>query len=118
MEVVLTATIEKGWHIYATDLVNDLGPLPTEIRFAPSQGFDMLGGLVEPIPDQVFDPNFEMEVRYHSGTVRFVQMVKPKGDGQVAVSGEVEYMVCNNETCLPPKTLPFHIPVEVKSMKQ
>lgn len=109
VQVVLTATMEEGWHIYATVLENELGPLPTAVRFNPSETYEMQGGLLEPTPIQVFDPNFEMQVQYHSGTVRFVQQMKPKFDGQVEVSGEVEYMVCNDRTCLPPKLVTFSL---------
>lgn len=108
-EVLLTATMEEGWHIYATVLESELGPLPTAVRFTPSEAYEVQGDLVEPMPVQVFDPNFEMQVQYHSGTVSFVQQVKPKGTGQVEVSGEVEYMVCNDRTCLPPKSVPFSL---------
>lgn len=101
--------MEEGWHIYATVLENELGPLPTAVRFNPSETYEMQGGLLEPTPIQVFDPNFEMQVQYHSGTVRFVQQMKPKIDGPVEVSGEVEYMVCNDRTCLPPKLVTFSL---------
>lgn len=108
-EVVLKATMEEGWHIYATVLESDLGPLPTVVRLEPATTYEVQGALLEPDPVQVFDPNFEMQVHYHSGTVNFVQRLKAIGDGPVKVSGEVEYMACNDQTCLPPKSVPFSL---------
>lgn len=110
-EVRSTATTEDGWHIYATSLENDLGPIPTSIRFTPSKAYTLIGELVEPVPVEEFDPNFEMQVRYHSGETVFAQRVKPTADGSFVVEGEVEYMVCNDKTCLPPVGVPFRIEV-------
>ena len=105
--VELTATVGEGWHIYATRLENDLGPIPTTIRFTPSEAMQPVGELVEPKPDEVFDPNFEMQVRYHSGSPVFVQHFKPTGAGDPVLKGEVEFMVCNDKTCLPPEVVTF-----------
>ena len=112
IEVALTAKVEEGWHIYATKLENDLGPIPTSVRFEPSAVAAPVDALSEPQPEEVYDPNFEMQVRYHSGSPRFVQLFKPAGADPVIVKGEVEFMVCNDKTCLPPEVVPFTLQVE------
>lgn len=117
VEVVLTATVEDGWHIYATQLENELGPIPTTIRFTPSEAYTLVDGLAEPRPEEVFDPNFDMQVRYHSGSPRFVQRVKPASDQGVLVKGEVEFMVCNDKTCLPPEVVSFNVVVPHRDEK-
>lgn len=111
VEVALTATVDTGWHIYATLLENDLGPIPTTVRFSQNEGMSPVGELVEPTPEEVFDPNFEMQVRYHSGSPVFVQHFKSTSDRIPAVKGEVEFMVCNDKTCLPPEVVKFEIEV-------
>lgn len=109
--VELTATVSEGWHIYATLLENDLGPIPTTIRFTPNESMQPIGELEEPKPEEVFDPNFEMQVRYHSGTPVFVQHFKPNGTGGHVLKGEVEFMVCNDKTCLPPVVVTFSLDI-------
>jgi thiol:disulfide interchange protein DsbD len=115
--VELTATVADGWHIYATRLENDLGPIPTTIRFTPSESFVLHADLEEPAPEEVFDPNFEMQVRYHSGAPRFVQPMTTKSTTSFQLSGEVEYMVCNDKTCLPPVAIPFMVEVTWRDTK-
>lgn len=109
--VELSAQLEDGWHMYATTLPSADGPLPTVFRFAPSTSFSIVGELHEPDPVEEYDPNFAMMVRYHSGQPRFVLKIKPSGDAPFVVAGELEYMVCNEKTCLPPVTVPFRITV-------
>ncbi len=115
--VELTATAEDGWHIYATHLENDLGPIPTSIRFEPSDSYSLDGALQEPEPVDVFDPNFEMQVQYHSGSPRFVQLITPRAKGSFTVKGEVEFMVCNDKTCLPPEVVTFSLDVPMIKAK-
>lgn len=114
--VELTATVEQGWHIYATRLENELGPIPTTIRFQQNDAWVPMGGIVEPAPEEVFDPNFEMQVRYHSGAPVFAQHFKNPSGANV-LSGEVEFMVCNDKTCLPPEVVKFSIDVSAADVK-
>ena len=41
--------------------------------------------------------------------VDFVQVVKLKANAKTNVSGNVEFQTCNDEKCLPPKTVNFSI---------
>ncbi|MBX2972820.1 MAG: hypothetical protein KF797_06945 [Flavobacteriales bacterium] len=109
--VELTAHVDEGWHIYATHLDSDLGPIPTSIRFEKNAGWIPVGELGEPVPEEVFDPNFAMQVRYHSGMPVFVQQFAPTAIGGGKVQGEVEFMVCNDKTCLPPEVVKFSVDV-------
>ncbi|WKZ66302.1 MAG: protein-disulfide reductase DsbD family protein [Flavobacteriales bacterium] len=112
VRIDLRTEVEGGWHIYATELPSDEGPIATAIRFKASEAFVLEGGLVEPEPVEQYDPNFAMMVRYHSGSPAFVQRIKPLRPGAFDVEGEVEYMVCNDRTCLPPVVVPFKLRVE------
>ncbi len=113
VNVELTARVDEGWHIYATHLPSDLGPIPTSFNIAPSDAFTIVGDWSEPTPVEEFDPNFGMIVRHHSGTPRFSIPIKPKVSGSFTVEGQVEYMVCNDKTCLPPVAVPFKLTVQV-----
>lgn len=104
--------VEAGWHIYATTLPSDDGPIATSIRFTPSDAYALHGPLKEAEPVEVYDPNFGMVVRYHDGSPAFEQVIKPTKPGAFEVEGEVEYMVCNDRTCLPPVLVPFKLRIE------
>jgi hypothetical protein len=110
--ITFTALLEPGWHLYATDLPSDDGPLPTEFRFTEHGGYTVKVPLTEPDAVEEYDPNFMMVVRHHSGEPRFTMVVEPAGERAFNVVGEVEYMVCNDRTCLPPVVVPFDIAVE------
>jgi DsbC/DsbD-like thiol-disulfide interchange protein len=112
VRIDIRTQVETGWHIYATTLPSEEGPIATSIRFKPSDDFSIAGALAEPKPIEEFDPNFGMVVRYHDGSPAFVQLIKQLKPGAIEVSGEVEYMVCNDKTCLPPVVVPFTLKVE------
>jgi thiol:disulfide interchange protein DsbD len=52
---------------------------------------------------------FGVDVKYFSGKVDFVQVVKMKSKARTNFSGSVEFMVCNDQECLPPATQHFSI---------
>lgn len=108
--VDLTGACATGWHFYALDLPRDDGPLPTLIRTTAAASFKP-GAIVEPAPEEVDDPNFGMRVRYHSGTATFRLPVERLTDDAFEVSGEVEFMACNDRTCLPPEVVKFSLTI-------
>jgi thiol:disulfide interchange protein DsbD len=112
VELKMTAVVESGWHIYATTLPNTDGPLPTEFRFKENDRYKVIEPLREPEPVEEFDPNFQTIVRHHSGNPEFTMTIQPIAKGSFAVEGEVEYMVCNDRTCLPPVVVPIKITLE------
>jgi len=107
--VELVANVEEGWHMYATSLPSDDGPMETSIRFNSSKAYTLVGGLEEPTPKEEYDGNFEMIVRHHSGKPHFYQNLRLMAKGAITIEGEVEFMVCNNRTCLPPVVVPFSV---------
>ncbi len=111
VNVELRAQCEAGWHIYALTLPRDDGPLPTLIRIKADPAFKS-GDVQEPKAVEVEDPNFQMLVRYHDGAPVFVIPVERTSKGAFTVEGEVEYMSCNDKTCLPPQVVKFNVPVE------
>ena len=105
-EVVFTATIDKGWHVYSTDL-GDGGPIAATFNVDNKSGVELVGKL-KPVGKEVstFDKLFEMKVRYFENTAKFVQKVKLTG-GAYAIEGYLEYGACDDESCLPPTQVPF-----------
>lgn len=105
-EVVFTGTIDKGWHVYSTDL-GDGGPISATFNVESISGAELVGKL-KPVGKEVaaFDKLFEMKVRYFENAAQFVQKLKLTG-GEYKVEGFLEYGACNDENCLPPTQVPF-----------
>lgn len=111
-ELVMATTLTGDWHIYSTTLPGDNGPLPTEFIFKPSNLYTLDGKVTEDKPKVEYDPNFKMEVAYFSKKATFKQRIKYNAKVRFDVTGEVSWMVCNDETCLAPEYLDFTIAVK------
>lgn len=105
-EIVFTATIDAGWHVYSTDL-GDGGPTSATFNVDKKSGLELVGSL-KPVGNEheVFDQMFEMQVRYFENTAKFVQKVKFTG-GAYAIEGYLMYGACNDSNCLPPSEVSF-----------
>ncbi|TRX59962.1 cytochrome C biogenesis protein [Fulvivirga sp. M361] len=101
-ELIATAHIEDGWHLYAQSVPDD-GPRPTVFSFEGNSNYLKKGNTKEAEGHTVDDPIFEMRIKYFSEETAFKQRIKLKNDTPFKVNGVVEFMVCNDEMCLPPK---------------
>lgn len=106
VEIVFTASLEQGWHVYSTDL-GDGGPISATFNTDKLTGAQ-LDGKLRPVGKEIasFDKLFEMDVRYFEHTAQFVQKLKLTG-GDYQVTGYLEYGACNDENCLPPTQVEF-----------
>lgn len=107
----LKATIEDTWHVYATELPSDEGPIATSFSFEKGSNYKLDGEFIEPPYITKFDPNFDMDLNFHDGEVEFLQRIKVKPEDAVVVKGMLTYMTCNDERCLPPEDIDFAINV-------
>jgi len=108
-EVALSATVAKPWHIYSQFTPNG-GPLPTKITFVSNPLIQLDGASGETGSMKTnHDPYFGVDVKYFNGKVDFVQLVKLKSKAKTNFTGSVEFMVCNDQQCLPPATQKFSI---------
>jgi thiol:disulfide interchange protein DsbD len=106
-EILLTATIEKGWHLYDMNLPSG-GPVSTSLAFETLKGAELTGKPTTSVkPTVVFDKMFDMELRWFSTGVSFIQKIKVTDFKKFKIVGEIEFMACNDETCLPPERIPF-----------
>lgn len=106
----LKATIDNGWNIYSQH-IGEGGPVPTSFKFAKSEDYQLIGKVLEPKPNKKHEQIFNMDVLYFSKEVVFQQKIKLK-KGQAVVKGVVEYMVCDDQQCLPPDEQAFAITVK------
>ena len=101
VEVVFSARIDPGWHVYSTDLGSG-GPISATFNAVVLTGATLDGSLkAEGNEQNVFDKVFGMNVRYFEKEATFVQSLNLTG-GDYVVEGYLEYGVCNDENCLPP----------------
>ncbi|NRF37456.1 protein-disulfide reductase DsbD N-terminal domain-containing protein [Pedobacter foliorum] len=105
----LKATIGDGWHIYSQSIAEG-GPLKTSFSFNQAKDYKLIGKTLEPKAITKFEKSFEMNVSYFEKAVVFQQKVKLTG-AKVRIKGILEFMVCNEQQCLPPETVEFSIPV-------
>ncbi len=100
-EIVFSATIEPGWHVYSTKLGSG-GPTEATFNVEKLEGVELVGELT-PVGNEIsiMDPMFEMEVRYFEGSAKFVQKIKfVKPDYNIDCF--LLYGACNDESCMPP----------------
>lgn len=109
-QVVFTAKIEHPWHLYDMGPYEG-GPNATTFTFEPAEGLAPDGG-VEMLsqPTRVYDEMFGMTIGYFEGTARFAQTLTLSGSG-ARLRGSVEYMVCNDQNCLPPTEWDFSVEI-------
>ncbi len=105
-ELILTAKINEGWHVYATD-IPEHGPIPTSFKFEPSDAYELSGKIISPKPIDKYDNAFEMDLRYFEGNVDFKQKIKIKSTSAFEVKGELEFMACDDKRCLPPEYVDY-----------
>lgn len=108
--LLIKATIEKGWHIYAQN-IKPGGPVPTSFTFAKSADYTPVGKPTEPKGISHFEKVFDMDVVYFENEVVFQQKIKLNKPA-TSVKGTVEFMVCNDKECLPPDEVNFNIPIK------
>ncbi len=114
-EVVFTATIESGWHLYSQHIDGD-GPVPTSFDFQKLDGSTLIGKVEEGEGHREMDPNFGIELKYFENKAAFTQKLSVSSTA-TTIKGELEFMVCNDKSCLPPDLLPFEFKIEAGEAK-
>jgi hypothetical protein len=107
--VLIKASIGDGWHIYSTRQKAG-GPVKTTITFFKGQGYDLSGKLIEPKPITQYEKNFGINVNYFEHEVVFQQRMHVSRS-KLSIKGRINFMVCNDQKCLPPEDVGFTIPV-------
>lgn len=113
----LTATIDEGWHLYATTL-GPGGPIPTAISVPKGQAFTLSGEISEPTPTSAFDANFNTTLEFHLDKATFgipLKVSTTSGYGDLPARVAISFQTCNDKFCLPPKQVVTTVPVTVKS---
>ena len=112
-ELVFNATIDAGWHMYSTNVV-EYGPTPTTITFETISGAATSGVLTpKGTAKKVYEEMFEADVYYFEKSATFVQKLMLDG-GPYHVDGYLEYGACNDQSCTPPTKVEFSFDGDAK----
>ncbi len=99
--LISSATIDSGWHLYSQEIYED-GPISTSFSYQENEGFELIGTTSEGKGKTVDDPVFQMKIKFFENKAEFKQRIKILNDQLSVIKGEVEFMVCDDEKCLPP----------------
>jgi len=101
-DLITTATIDEGWHLYSQSIPDD-GPIPTTFSFKDIEGrYQLVGKTTEGEGHEEFDKVFEMDIKYFENKAVFKQRIKVLTDTKITIAETVEFMVCDDASCLPP----------------
>ncbi len=105
-EIVFSAKIDKGWHLYSTDLGSD-GPTQATFNVNKMSGAESVGKL-RPVGKEIaqFDEMFGMKLRFFENSGSFVQKIKFT-KAEYTIDCYLEYGACNDEMCMPPSQVAF-----------
>jgi len=117
-ELILKATIEKDWHIYAMNQESDQGPISLTFTFEKNKNYSLDGKIIEPKPEKMYDNNFEMNVKYYEHEVAYKQKIKILTQESFSVKGVLNFQTCNSSMCLPPTDVDFEFKIEGKGGQQ
>ena len=106
VDVIFTAKIDNGWHVYSTGLPSG-GPISATVTTEKAEGAQTAGKLQAKGKElSNYDKLFEMKLRYFENAVSFVQRYKITGK-TYHIKGYLEYGACNDQNCLPPTQVEF-----------
>ncbi len=109
-EVEMKATIQNKWHLYSQVQPDDAIAIPTQFTFNPNPLFTLEGKVIETGKLEKFtDKTLGVSANQYSNTVVFKQKVKLKANVKTNLTGSVEYQTCDDEKCLPPRTVNYSI---------
>ena len=110
--LVLTAAIEKGWHLYSQD-IPPKGPIPTTFTYTKSPDYQLEGKTTESKPIVEIDPMFEnMTLKFFADKAVFKQKISVLTKKDFTVKGSLEFMCCDNKQCIPPNEIEFSFAVK------
>ncbi|TJY37830.1 protein-disulfide reductase DsbD family protein [Pontimicrobium aquaticum] len=112
-DIIFTANIEDKWAVYS-QFVEEGGPLPTIFNFEENENYQLIDSVVESDENKVtkHDKVFDMEVSKFFNKATFKQRIKVVGD-QFRISGNIEYMTCDDEQCIFKPDNPFEFSFSV-----
>ncbi len=112
-ELIATARADAGWAIYS-QFTDEGGPVPTTFYWDAGAHYERIGETVEEGHrkegiDELFGVNV---IKYLSDEPTVFRQTVRILDYGTPVTGEVEYMCCDDTQCLPPTTEPYSFSID------
>ncbi len=108
-QVVLTASISSGWHMYSLDCDPDAGPQVLEITYPKLDGVELQG---KPTPNKPshkqYDEMFGADLAWWTQGVTITQKFKATKPA-FNIDVMVVCSACNDENCIPPSRSTFNL---------
>lgn len=101
--ITMTATMQAGWHIYNTTLIEGGSYKKTSINLSESTGIKLVGAPKASAKAVTVDDKDFGLISYWDNKVTFTQKFKVTDKTKARIIGNINYMSCNDETCMPPK---------------
>jgi thiol:disulfide interchange protein DsbD len=109
-EIQMVATIQQGWHLYSQTQPKDAIAEPTSFAFNKNPLLQFDGKVKEVGNLEKFkDKELDISANQYSNKVTFIQRVKLRGKAKTNVTGKLTFQTCNDEKCLPAKTINLSI---------
>lgn len=106
-EILFRATIEDGWHLYATDIPSG-GPIATSFTFDELVNASLNGDITpDKRPHEEYSSLFDMKLGWYTSQIEFRQPVTIENPDNFKITGYITYQACNDVTCLPPTKFEF-----------
>ena len=110
-EIIITASIEKGWHTYS-QRESEAGPIPTSFKFDASKQYQLVGKTEESNAHEEFVKAFDAKIFVFTGKAEFKQKITFGANAKPTINFKVDFMCCNDAMCLPPKTINLSVKVK------
>lgn len=108
IDIVFHGKAAQGWHIYSNGF-GDGGPTRATFNIDEKSGVELVGALRAGAGEKtVYDPMFEMNVKWFEGAATFTQRVRLTAK-EYSLKGYLEYGACNDQSCLPPQTVETYL---------
>ena len=109
-ELQIVASIQQGWHVYSQNQPKDAIAQPTLFAFNKNPLLQFDGNVKEVGNLEKFkDKELDISANQYSNKVTFIQRVKLRGKAKTNVTGKLTFQTCNDEKCLPAKTINLSI---------
>ncbi len=114
VKTAVVLQIKPGYHINDNAPVDEFA-FPTSLEFDDHPGLEVLEIVFPPGRAERFAYADDELIVYEGETVvGALLLVKPgQAPGKLSLKGTLSYQACDSVSCLPPKDVPFEIPVTV-----
>ncbi len=123
-EIILSAKIQKGWHVYSDLIDPNIGPQPLEIKWNALEGAELVGTLkADKTPYATYDDIFGAELSWWTESVELTQEFRATSP-KFSIEATLKYAACDDQNCIPPQKVPFSfsggakIPVKTIAIQQ